>query len=70
MIILTIKRNPDSFLADAVEEALEKIKEKYGKKYCPCNIEMSDDTICMCKTFREQAVPGECPCGRYIKVEE
>lgn len=38
--------------------------------YCPCMIEKSPDTKCMCKDFREQTEPGKCHCGRFEKVEE
>lgn len=34
--------------------------------YCPCAIEKTEDTRCMCKEFREQT-EGECHCGRYKK---
>lgn len=37
--------------------------------FCPCAIEQSEDTMCPCKEFREQTVPGECRCGRFEKVE-
>lgn len=36
--------------------------------YCPCAIERTEDTLCMCKEFREQT-EGECHCGRYKKVQ-
>ena len=36
--------------------------------YCPCRIERTPDTKCMCKDFREQTEPGECYCGRFEKV--
>lgn len=36
--------------------------------YCPCALEKTEDTLCPCKTFREQTTPGECFCGRYRKV--
>lgn len=36
--------------------------------YCPCAIEKTEDTRCMCKEFREQT-EGECHCGRYKKVK-
>jgi ferredoxin-thioredoxin reductase catalytic subunit len=36
------------------------IKENGG--YCPCSIEKTDDTKCMCKEFRET---GVCHCGLY-----
>lgn len=35
--------------------------------YCPC-APRSEDTICICKEFRDQQEPGECHCGRYAKV--
>lgn len=35
--------------------------------YCPCAIEKTPDTKCMCKDFREQE-SGFCHCGRYEKV--
>lgn len=36
--------------------------------YCPCMIEKSPETKCMCKDFREQREPGKCHCGRFEKV--
>ena len=36
--------------------------------YCPCLVEKTPDTKCMCKDFREQKEPGPCHCGRYGKV--
>lgn len=38
--------------------------------YCPCMVEKTPDTKCMCKDFREQKEPGPCHCGRYEKYEE
>ncbi len=37
--------------------------------YCPCMLERTPDTKCMCKEFREQKTPGRCHCGRFEKVE-
>ena len=34
--------------------------------YCPCKIERTEETKCMCKEFRDQE-SGECHCGLYIK---
>lgn len=34
--------------------------------YCPCAIEKTEDTRCMCKEFREQT-EGKCHCGRFRK---
>jgi hypothetical protein len=36
--------------------------------YCPCAIERTPDTKCICKAFWEQDKPGECHCGRFAKV--
>lgn len=36
--------------------------------YCPCLIEKTPDTKCMCKDFRDQKTPGPCHCGRFEKV--
>lgn len=36
--------------------------------YCPCMIEKNEDTKCMCKEFRDLNEPGECHCGRFVKV--
>lgn len=38
--------------------------------YCPCAVEHTKETECMCKDFKEQDTPGPCHCGRYEKVEE
>lgn len=58
-----IKTN-DETLANEIIAAL---KENGG--YCPCRLEKTADTRCMCKEFREQEA-GECHCGLYIKVKE
>ena len=47
-------------------EILELVKANDG--YCPCAIEKTPDTKCICKAFWEQDKPGECHCGRFVKV--
>ena len=37
--------------------------------YCPCRIEKSADTKCMCKEFLDRDTLGACHCGLYVKVE-
>lgn len=37
--------------------------------YCPCAIERTPDTKCICKAFMEQK-EGLCHCGRYRKIKE
>lgn len=63
--MLVIKQNPDKKKYNEVTEAV-----KQNDCYCPCLIERSEDTKCMCKEFREQATEGLCRCGRFIKVEK
>lgn len=43
----------------------DKLIENGG--YCPCRLDQTPDTKCMCKEFREQTEPGACHCGLYIK---
>lgn len=61
--------NRDEELANEAEKHLKEMKEKYGVRYCPCALERNEDTVCICKEFREQDFPGECHCGRYEKIE-
>ena len=42
---------------------------KANNGYCPCAIERTPDTKCICKAFIEQEELGLCHCGRYKKVE-
>lgn len=58
--------NPDEEVVKTVKEGL---KAKNG--YCPCRLEMTDDTKCICKEFREQMedpdFEGFCHCMLYYK---
>ena len=59
-----IKVNEDKEL---VNEIRQKLKDNEG--YCPCMLQKTPDTKCMCREFREQE-EGECHCGLYIKIKE
>ena len=59
-----IKVNDDKEL---VTEIRQKLKDNKG--YCPCRLQNTPDTKCMCKEFREQE-EGECHCGLYVKIKE
>lgn len=52
---------------DLVKDIRKRLKENNG--YCPCKIEKTEDTKCMCMEFLEQE-SGECHCGLYIKSNE
>ena len=58
--------NPDEELVKTIQEGL---KAKEG--YCPCRIERTDDTKCICKEFKEQIkdpdFEGFCHCMLYYK---
>lgn len=62
MIKEKISLNSDVETVTMIREGL---KQKRG--YCPCLIEQSEDTKCMCKDFKEQKTSGFCHCGLYYK---
>ena len=49
---------------EVVQKILEKIRNNDG--YCPCQLEKTPETKCMCENFRQQD-KGYCHCGLYIK---
>ena len=63
---MKIKLNPNQKIVASIKEGLEK-----NGGYCPCRIEKTEDTKCMCKEFREQIkdpnYEGYCHCMLYIK---
>jgi len=53
---------------ELVQEIKTALKENEG--FCPCEIEKTVDTKCMCKDFRENVAVGEyCHCGLYKKIK-
>lgn len=52
---------------EVVELIRQKLKENDG--FCPCRLEKTVDTKCMCKEFREQE-EGTCHCGLYVKTKD
>ena len=63
---MKVKLNPDEKIVNQIKEGL---KQTGG--YCPCKLERTEDTKCMCKEFREQIkdpnYKGFCHCMLYIK---
>ena len=63
---MKIRLNENKEIADMVKEGL---KARGG--YCPCRREITEDTKCMCKEFREQIADpefeGYCHCMLYYK---
>lgn len=54
---------------EEAKEIREKMREAGG--HCPCVLpsKRNDDTLCMCKSFRESPAGSICHCGLYIKKE-
>ncbi len=65
---MKISYNPDENIVKVIKDGLEK---KGG--YCPCRLEMNEDTKCMCKEFRDQIkdpdFEGFCHCLLYYKAK-
>lgn len=63
---MKIKFNENEEIVKTVKEGLKKTGG-----YCPCRIERTDDTKCMCKEFKEQIADpefeGYCHCMLYYK---
>ena len=65
---MIVKLNTDSKKVDQIRSAL-----KANNGYCPCQVEKSEDTKCICKIFSNQIKrhqPGLCPCGLWNAIEE
>ena len=63
---MKIKFNPDQEIVTHVKQGL-----KMTGGFCPCRLERSPDTKCMCKEFRAQVedpdFEGFCHCLLYYK---
>lgn len=63
---MKISVNPDEKIANLVREGL-----KRTGGYCPCRLERTEDTKCICREFREQIADpdfeGFCHCMLYYK---
>lgn len=63
---MEIRFNDNEKVVNAIREGL---KKKDG--HCPCRLEQTEDTMCMCKEFREQIADPEfegfCHCMLYYK---
>lgn len=65
---MEIRFNENGKVVNAIREGL---KKKDG--HCPCRLELTEDTMCMCKEFREQIADpefeGYCHCMLYYKAK-
>lgn len=62
---MQIKQIADENKANKIREAVRK-----NGGYCPCALEKTDRTRCMCADFVEQKEDGPCRCGLYIKTSD
>lgn len=65
---MKVVKTDDRQLRSEVEQGLEN-----HKGYCPCRLEHTPDTKCMCKEFRDQiakGIPGTCHCGLYVAITD
>lgn len=55
---------------ETAREIRKEMREADG--HCPCVLpaKRSNDTLCMCKNFREAPAGTICHCGLYIKIED
>ena len=61
---MKVRLNDD---AAYVAEFQQRLKENDG--YCPCRLEKTPDTKCMCKEFMDKQENGYCRCRRYYKLD-
>ena len=66
---MSIRLNDDAALVERIRESL---RQKGG--YCPCRLERTEDTKCICKEFRDQMADpdfeGYCHCMLYYKEKD
>lgn len=66
---MKISFNENKEIVDRIRMGLEK-----KKGHCPCRLDMTEDTMCMCKEFREQIADPEfegfCHCRLYYKEKQ
>ena len=63
-----ILKTENKELWETVQRGLQANKEKYGKRYCPCSVIRNNNTVCMCKEFKDSPSGTTCHCGIYTKV--
>ena len=66
---MKITLNKDKKIVNAIKQGLKK-----NGGYCPCKLQKTEDTKCMCKEFKEQIkdpnFEGFCYCMLYYKSIE
>ena len=56
---------PEGYKVTENKKVIEMLREKLSNdRHCPCQIKKTDDTLCVCKQFRDT---GICKCGLWVK---
>lgn len=65
---MKITLNPDKEIVKMIKDGLKK-----NGGYCPCRLEKSEETKCMCEEFKAQVndpeFEGYCHCMLYYKAK-
>lgn len=59
-----MKPNPDTGHVLTILSRLGENEIRYGKPYCPCLSQHTEDTVCPCRYMRKNQA---CRCGLYVK---
>ena len=60
--------NPNKKITSGITLGLLKNLDKYGKMYCPCRIQKTDDNVCPCiYSKKEIEEKGRCHCNLFVK---
>ena len=59
---MKITLNQDKEVVNTIREGL-----KRTGGYCPCRLERTEETKCMCKEFKDPNYEGYCHCMLYYK---
>ena len=66
---MAVRLNDNKEIVNEIREGL-----KHTRGYCPCRVERSDETKCICREFKEQIADpdfeGYCHCMLYYKSKE
>ena len=66
---MAVRLNENKEIVAEIREGLKKTGA-----YCPCRVERTDDTRCMCREFKEQIADpdfeGYCHCMLYYKSKD
>ena len=66
---MAIRLNSDPEVVGSIREGL-----KRTGGYCPCRVDRTEDTKCICREFREQMADpdfeGYCHCLLYYKTKD